>query len=247
MKNRILLTLGIACLGQTAAMADTLGVFVGAGRWDTNYSGSISKGADQIDIESDLGLSGEGQNYYFAAFEHPVPLVPNIKIKRQDLRVNAVSTLTRSVTYGGTTFNASDTVTTDLDLGHYDYILYYEVLDNWVSLDIGVDVKHFDGDVDLHTTTDRVNDDLDDMIPLLYARAQFEIPATGFSVDIEGSGISYGGNSFTDIRAALSYESDLGFFASLGYRSLDVSADNVGNLVADVTIDGAFLEAGFHF
>ncbi len=240
------IAIALALTGALAS-ADTLGVYVSAGQWNAAYSGDIQNGADQVNIERDLGLSDDNQNTYSIAFEHPVPLLPNLKLRHQDLQTNGSSVLTRSFTYGNTTFSVSDTVTSDFDLSHDDYILYYEILDNWVSLDVGLNVKKFNGDVRIETTQNSESDTLDDSIPLLYARANFEFPLTGLSLDVEASGATFSGDSFIDMQAALRYETDALFYAELGYRRISLNADDVSGINVDLAIDGAFLNFGLHF
>lgn len=241
-----ILALGLAMTGAMAS-ADMLDVYVGAGKWDANYSGDIQNGTDNVNIENDLGLVDDKQNTRFIAFEHPVPLLPNIKLRRQDLQTSGSSVLTRSFTYGNTTFNVSDTVNTDFDLSHDDYILYYELLDNWVSLDVGVNIKKFNGDVRIQTTQNTESDTLDESVPMLYARANFEFPLVGWSLDVETSTINYSGDSFLDIQAALRYEGDALYYAELGYRKMSLKANDISGVNIDLSIDGAFLNIGFHF
>ncbi len=251
MKNTPITLIGLSLLSfailTPTAKADTVGLYVGAGQWNLDYSGEISQGTDSIDLTSDLGLAEDGQNTYFAAIEHPLPFIPNFKIQRQDANQSAVSTLIRTFDYAGTTFSLNDTITTNLDLGHTDYILYYEILDNWVSLDLGINVKNFDGNISLSTSTDSVSDELDDFVPMLYGRAQFEFPITNFSVDVEASILAAGGDSLTDIKAAVAYESDLGFGAQLGIKRINLEVDDLSDIAANLTFEGYFVNVTFHF
>ena len=48
----------------------------------------VSLGNDDdydTDLEDDLNLDAGGQNVVYFAFEHPIPVVPNIKIKMSDM------------------------------------------------------------------------------------------------------------------------------------------------------------------
>ncbi len=240
----------LACVGYLIspfAAADTLGVYIGGGQWKLDPSGGISKGPDTIDLNTDLGLSKESQNNYYVALEHPVPGLPNIKLQRQDLSLAATNVLTRTIDYGGQTFVVNDTVTSDLDLGYQDIILYYEILDNWVSVDVGVNIKNFDGSISISSSTDSVDDSLSEYVPMLYGRAKFEIPSTNFLLDFEASVISYSGDSFSDLRAAVGYESDVGLGAELGYKRIQLNIDNLSGITSDLTFDGYYFDVNFHF
>ena len=227
--------------------ADTIGLYAGAGQWNLDYSGTISQGADSIDLVADLGLSEESQNSYYVALEHPIPGLPNFKMQRQAANQTATSTLTRSFDYGGTTFALNDTINTNLDLGHTDLIFYYEILDNWVSLDLGINVKYFDGNINLSTSTDSVSDELDDYVPMLYGRAQFEIPATNFALDFEASILTTGSDSLSDLKAAVSYESDFRLGAELGFKRINLEVDDLSNIAADLSFEGYYFAVNFHF
>ncbi len=247
LKTKIAIAVFAACSYAPLTFADTIGVYAGVGQWGLDYTGTISQGADSIDLVTDLGLSKERQNNYFVAFEHPIPGLPNLKLQRQDANQLASSTLTRNFDYGGTTFAINDTVNTSLDLGHTDLIFYYEILDNWVSLDLGVNVKYFDGSINLSTTTDSVVDKLDDYIPMLYGRAKFEIPATNFAIDVETSILTAGSDSLTDLKAAVAYESDLGLGTELGFKRINLKVDNLSDISADLSFEGYYFDVSFHF
>ncbi len=235
------------CIQTSALKADTIGLYVGAGQWNLDYSGSISQGTDVIDLTTDLGLTDDGQNHYYAAIEHPLPFLPNFKVQRQEASQSAVSTINRSFDYAGTTFSINDTVSTNLDLGHTDFIVYYEILDNWVSLDLGINVKYFDGNINLSTSTDSVSDQLDDYVPMLYGRAQFELPTTNFKVDFEASLLTTGSDSLSDLKAAIAYESDIGLGAELGFKRINLEVDDLSDIAADVTFEGYYIDVTFHF
>ncbi len=68
------------------------------------------------------------------AFEHPIPFIPNAKIRYVNL-----DTQTKSETLGQANYN--------VDLDHSDFILYYELLDNIVSVDAGLGATVLNGDI----------------------------------------------------------------------------------------------------
>lgn len=243
---RYALPFALTLLGaSTLASADTVGVFASVGRFGADVSGHIQSGADALDVNSDLGVSDEGQRFFSVAFEHPLPLLPNVKLARTDLDTSGTGVLNRSIAFDGQTFAAGSTVDTRLDLGHYDGILYYEVLDNWVSLDLGLDLKYFDGEVRLRNSDVSSRTTLDDVIPAVYARAAFELPVTGITLNLEGSGINYDGSELTDLKAGVMLESGP-LVVEGGYRRFDLKLDDVADLTSDLKFDGAYLSVGLH-
>ncbi|TQV67684.1 TIGR04219 family outer membrane beta-barrel protein [Exilibacterium tricleocarpae] len=240
------------CLAALAplAQADTiLGVYAGVGIWQADYGGDT--GVDSIDLD-ELGLDDEDNNFFYVALEHPVPLLPNIKLQNTNVESEASATLTRDFTLDDVTFTATDSVVTDLDLSHTDVVLYYEILDNWVTLDLGMTLRAFDGEASVRSeNTDRSETvDLDAVLPMAYAKAQFDLPFTGFSVGADANIITYDGNTLSDASAkvAYAYESlvvDVGF--ELGYRRMALSLDDLDDLEADITLDGPYAAITLHF
>ena len=187
---------------SVSAHADTLlGLYAGAdGLVNTGESNHIS--ADNEFVGS-----------YYLAFEHPVPFLPNAKLRYTKL----------------------DQSGSNADF--LDAIGYFEVLDNIVSLDVGLGAK-------------RVNANIDKTIPALYASAGGKLPFTGLSAKAEvfvGKGIDA---DFTDANAEVKYnfiESlaiDLGLKA--GYRIMMVNIDDSG-VSSDIKVQGPYLGLEAHF
>lgn len=251
MKKIIALT--ALCLITTApvVMADTLGFELGAYQWKPDYSGVIASDssnseANRIDIENDLGYSDESHNIIWFSLEHPLPVIPNFKLVSSDLSSSANNTLERSFVFDGETYSVSENVSSTLDLSNTEVTFYYEILDNWVNLDLGITARIYDGEARLTTDTDNAVEEIDFTIPLLYGKARFDLPFSGFFVDAEINIISYSGDSISDVALAAGYESDFGFGAKLGVRKFSLDAED-DELLADVELDGTYLSLFYHF
>jgi outer membrane protein len=254
--KKLLGTLALASLASVqVAQADTIGFVVGGYQWTPDYSGTLasdssSTDGSSIDVQDDLGFSDESHNVIYASIEHPIPFIPNFKLVSSDLSASAESTLTREVVFGGTTYSASEDISTTVDLSNTEYTFYYEILDNWLNLDLGMTLRTYDGMVSLETDPDGSNlnemEDLDFTIPLFYASARADLPFTGFFVDAQMNIISYDGDSISDTAFSVGYESEIGFGARLGYRtfSLEVEDDTFSS---DLKFDGTYLNVFYHF
>ena len=245
--------LSAACLTALSAFtcADTvLGVYAGVGIWQADYGGDT--GTVAVDL-NELNLEDESNNFYYLALEHPVPLLPNLRLQKTDISSSETATLTRNFTLDDQSFSASEEVTTDLELTHTDATLYYEVLDNWVNLDIGLTLRAFDGEAAVTSTTTATSDrvDLDEVIPLLYLKTQFDLPFSGWSIAADGNAVGYSGDSFSDLSAKIAYSSDalplLDLGLEIGYRRMALEVDDEGDLTADVTVDGPYAAVTLHF
>lgn len=230
------------------AMADAIGVRAGAYVWNPDISGTVRASGEKVDLQDDLGFSDENANVFFVAIEHPLPLLPNLLLQHTKLDASSTSTLSRTITFDDTTYIASDRVKSTLDLTHTDATLYYEVLDNWVELDLGLTVRMFDNGVKIKSeyTGDSAKLDFNSVIPMVYAAARFNLPVTGLYVALDGNGIGYSGNTLFDYRAMVGYESPIGLGAQVGFRNFDLKYED-GDDEGDVKIDGAFAEVFYHF
>ena len=264
MKATLLCSLLITGALPLSAQADTIfGIYAGAARWTQEYSGTFGSSdselppvcapgcTDSFDLENDLGLDEEDGNTLWVAIEHPIPLLPNIKLERNELKTSGNNTPVNNLVYGDTTFNAGTEVTTDFDLSHNDYVLYYEVLDNWVNLDIGIDIKQFDGSVsirDVNGVIGSAEEKLDAPIPMLYLAARFDLPLTGLSFGAQGAGISAGGATLKDIRFNIAYEFAFGLGIEAGQRNMTIEIDeDEEDVFGDLEFKGNYIAATFHF
>ncbi|MCW8875941.1 MAG: TIGR04219 family outer membrane beta-barrel protein [Kangiellaceae bacterium] len=237
------------------ASADVAGFEVGGYQWTPDYKGTFASdsatvvGTD-IDIQNDLGFTDESHNIIWASLEHPVPFMPNIKIVSSDLANAASSTLTRELSFGGETYAVNEDVSTTFDMSNTEFTFYYEVLDNWLNLDLGLTLRKYDGEVRLITDPSGSNlnefEELDFTIPLFYLKGRVDLPLTGFFVDGQINIISYDDDEVSDTEFSLGYESDFGLGAKAGYRTftLEVLEDTFSG---DLEFDGAYISVFYHF
>ena len=78
-------------LSATVARADFVGIFAGAGYWNSGYNGDI---IDNASLDRDLGLEGSSTGYFYVAFEHPIPVLPNVKLAHASVSDSGTGTLT---------------------------------------------------------------------------------------------------------------------------------------------------------
>lgn len=192
-----------------SAQADTLlGIYAGA-------EGLVNTG-DTNHISADNEVVGS----YYLAFEHPIPFLPNAKLRY-------------------TKFDQSGS-----NGDFWDAMGYYEVLDNIVSLDVGLGAKRVNTDINAN------NNDVTTTIPALYASAGGKLPFTGLSAKAEVF-VGKGNDAhFTDYNAEIKYNFienlaiDLGVKA--GYRAMMVKVDDSGTS-NDINVQGPYLGLEAHF
>lgn len=236
------LILAMSCSTQ----ADTVfGIYAGAGAWQSDYSGDIGNPSVTVD---DLGLEENNNHFYYIALEHPVPFFPNIKLQQNDITSDQTSTVNNGFSVGDINFPAGSNVKTDIDLSYMDAALYYELLDNWLNLDLGVTLRKYSGHLQAESAQLADTMDIDLAIPLAYARFQFDLPLTGFSAGFEGNYISYDGNDLADYNAKISYlfDSALDLGIEVGYRAITANIDDE-DVNTNLDLKGPYAAAIFHF
>ncbi|WP_373095789.1 TIGR04219 family outer membrane beta-barrel protein [Zhongshania sp.] len=239
MQKRLIALAILAASASVSSQADIIGATAGAYMWKQSWEGDVKAGSDGIDMNDDLGYDDETGKSFYVALEHPVPVLPNIRLQSTDLDISEKGTLTKSYTFDGKVYAQSEEVDSTTDLSHIDGTFYYEILDNWVNLDVGLTVRMFDGEVSIKGTSGEGAIEIDAPLPMAYVNARFELPLTGLYASALGNVIAYGDNKVTDMTLALGYE--LGIVGlELGYRNFDVQLED-DNEEANVTVDGYFL------
>ena len=246
MKAKLLMpALLLGAMTPLAASADTIGWRLGANSWAQAYEGDVESGGASIDVEQDLGYDDEtGYNAYFQ-LEHPIPVLPNLMVSHTKIDADARGFLD-DVVFDGVTYAGN--VRSSLDITHTDATFYYELLDNWVNLDLGLTGRYFPEGVEITDETTGVTGslDLDYVIPMLYAEARFDLPLTGLSLGISGNGVTYDDDTLYDVKVTVGYTFAFGLGIEAGYRAFDLDYEDDLDL-ADVTIDGAFAGAYWDF
>lgn len=223
-----LLALALLSSLSTTAMADTiLGVYFGGDVWRSSMDGNLNYNNSTNSTNFD-----ESDNYrLYARFEHPVPLVPNAAIRLTNIDIEGKS--------------GSDSV----ELKSIDYTLYYEFLDNdLVSLDAGITLRQIDGDYKENSGTVH---SFDAPLPMGYVAAEVGLPFTPLTAFANVTAIGLAGDSYSDAEIGLAFMINPGYVLDwslkLGYRIQKLDLDDIDNVNADLTIDGAFLGLEGHF
>lgn len=220
------------------AAADVVGWRLGANAWAQQYEGDVASGGASVDLEDELGYDDETGFNGYIALEHPVPLLPNVMLQRTEMDADARG-FVEDLEFDGIEYSGE--VRSSLDLTHTDVTLYYEILDNWVNLDLGLTGRVFDDGVTITDVTTGLTGelDIDYVIPLVYAQARFDLPLSGLSVGIEGNAVSYDDDTLYDARLNIAYTFGFGLGIEGGYRVIDFEYDDDDEF-ADVTIDGVY-------
>ncbi|NIR58958.1 MAG: TIGR04219 family outer membrane beta-barrel protein [Gammaproteobacteria bacterium] len=229
------------------ASADLAGVYVGAAVWDHEPSGDVRYLGTDADLENDLALEAETEGMAWLAVEHPVPLLPNLRLQHTLLSTDGRGRVSRTFTFGNQTFTATENVDTTLELDQTDLTLYYELLDNVVSLDLGLTLKQVDGFARVRSSTQDESATFDGLLPMGYADVALSLPLTGLSAGVSGNLFSFADSTVSDYTVRLRYETDWRLGAEAGYRRQDIELDDVDEVFSDITFEGPYLGLYLHF
>lgn len=246
--------LAICLFFNHSAYADTIGLWVGGGKWDWDVSGSFRYQStnfnDTINIENTgsnyLNWADDDSSTFYAIIEHPIPVLPNIKLFSTSLETRGTGQA--SVTFGTASLSAD--VTSSLKLDMTDVTLYWQILDNVVSLDLGLNVKLIDGsitvtDVSSPTQTDTAN--FDAPIPMLYAGVEIALPLTGLTLGANASYVGYDGNTLNEYHAYVRYNSPFVLGLEAGVKSFTLELDDLDNSYGKLEFSGVYAQLFIHF
>lgn len=232
-----------------SAQADTiLGVYAGGQIWDTSNTGNFGSGTGNQEFMFD----DEKQNSFYVALEHPIPLIPNIKVRQNDLSTQGSVTLTQDFFYNGQGYAAGSTLGSAIDLSHTDFTLYYEIFDNdLLSVDLGFTAKKVDGLLAVRDAQTENSLASDGWIPTGFAQVRVGIPATDLTLYGMANAISVDDSSIHDIEAGIEYRLienlaiDLNL--QLGYRDIKIELDDLDGIYSDLRFKGPYLGLEIHF
>ncbi len=242
MRKLLLAVGGSLILVTPLSQADVVGLGASVSYWDSDLSGKAATNNDVVDVENDLNLDSDSNANASLYLEHPVPVLPNVRLSYTLVEQSGRGEV-GLVGFDGVTGD----VQSDLDLEQLDLTLYYEVLDNWVNLDLGLTARDLAGDLTVQEVNGLATSEtsVDAVIPMAYLSARFDLPFTGVSVGAEGNFISFDGDSLHDFNAYGQYEIALVQFRA-GYRQMAIDYED-GDDRLDVEIGGPFVSAGVAF
>lgn len=257
--KKTIIAAGIATLLSASVQADTLlGLYIGGHIWDVETTGSFGeKNSTTGDVVSqDFSFKDEQQGSFYIAFEHPIPLIPNIKISSTTLDTGGQTDITSNdFSFGDIAYPVGTSVDTIFDVNYIDYTFYYEILDNdLLSFDLGLTARDIDGNL---SVTDNLGvlsiseEEFSAVVPMLYGSAVIGLPLTGVSVFFQGNYTGYDDSSIYDFQVGVSYavldNLAVDLDIELGYKVVKMDIEDIDDVYADMEFKGIFAGATVHF
>ena len=225
------------------ANADFLSISAGGGGWNAAPSGNFKKTIDpaDVDVKDNLFWDTETNSYAFITLEHFVPIVPNARLMLTNIDQSGSGTT--NFIFDGV--NYSGDVSNDFSIQALDLLLYYEVLDNVVSLDLGLNIRNLKVDYTINNGT-TTTDTLDETVPMLYVLVGGS-PWPDLIISGELSYVAYSGSSISDFTAKVAYTTNFFVGFEAGYRKQQYEFDDISDTDAKLDFDGVFAGAYLKF
>ncbi|MBZ2167829.1 TIGR04219 family outer membrane beta-barrel protein [Marinobacter sp. F4216] len=246
MRKLMVVAAGTALLAPHQVHADVVGLGANVSYWDSGLSGQAASGNDLVDVENDLNLESDSNANTSLYLEHPIPVLPNVRLNYTLVQLDGRGSLSSNFDGIDIGVGGAD-VRSELDLEQLDLTLYYEVLDNWVNLDLGITARDLSGELIVQQVAGASVSEtkVDAVVPMGYLAGRFELPLTGVSVGAEGNFISFDGDSVHDFNAYGQYEISV-LQLRAGYRQMAIDYEDDSDRL-DVELDGPFISAGVAF
>jgi outer membrane protein len=247
MKKHLLSMTALALAAQFSSFsshADFLSVSAGGGIWSQSSSGNFQKVDDpaEVNIKDDLQWSDETQSYLFVTLEHPVPILPNVRLMYTKLDQSGTNNNANFV-FDGKPFSGQ--VSNDFSIKTVDLLAYYEVLDNVVSVDLGLNIRNLTGDYTI-SNGNTVKDSFNETVPMIYAMVGVA-PLPDLQISGEINYLTFSGSTVSDMTAKVSYTTSVFVGFEAGYRRQTFEFDDVSSTDAKITFDGLFAGAYVKF
>lgn len=222
MKKSALAALCLASVNVSAAM------ILGFGAEADSYNPTISGDFDYKTTTTHFNNERHSGYQVGLYLEHPVPLLPNIRLD-----------LTPESSFTGSDGAAG---VNEVSFNQTDITPYYEVLDNVVDLDIGITFKVVEVKIE-----GAVNQEFSEVIPMGYLSAGIDLVGTGLRIAGDVKYTEYKGDSLGDSRIKAVWNINKLFQAQAGYRYETLKINNRFDVNSNIIIEGPFIGLGATF
>ena len=220
----------------------SLGIFNHSPDGYASYTLPLGYSGTSADLVNTLGFS-ETQDVFLKLYiEHPLPILPNVKLAYTALSHGGNSDVT--LFSWGDIVNFTGEVDSSLSLDMTDATLYYEISDNWVSLDLGLTLRYLSGNMAVNHEALSFST----FVPLLYAKTRFDFPLTDISLQLEANAVSYADITSYDYELSARYTLAMGIGLEAGYKAFHLdSNDLLDGFDANMDFSGPYAAAIWDF
>jgi outer membrane protein len=254
----IFLFAGISKAGPLVDFEISIGAIQQKPRGYVSYEAESD--ADRIDVKNDANLGDKTKPWAKFKLEHPIPLIPNIKLAYMPMKFDGSGNVTRTIRWGDEEYDLSAGFNLSVKLDRVDTTLYYNfpfiktATAGKLDVEFGLNVRTimFDGKLSGTTTTgDSVTEGKSITLPIPMGHLAVEIrPISLVSLVGELNYIGYKNNAYYDYVAGLRLNppvrTPLKPFVEVGYRHEKLKLDEE-SVKADLKVKGLYALVGVRF
>lgn len=206
-------------------------------------------GSGSIDLVDDLDVDNPAQSSMVLILEHPISALPNIRYQSYSMDSSSYGTFNPELSFSQSSGGSGSDSSASFDLEYNDLVLYYQLLNNWIDLDMGVDLKRLDGQVSPGGAGNRYA--IDETIPLFHMSARVDLPINGLFVgaNINASFIDLGisESGAQDSTIMLGYENGTGLGIAGGIKTFSLELNDSNDTNTDLGYGGLFFNGYLNF
>jgi outer membrane protein len=273
--KKLIIAAAIAMTMPMVSAKVLINIDAGAG-YSFNSLGSGSNLAnDQFVLDSSAvtpgssyGLNMDANNSFYGWASISLPVLPDVKLKYENLVVEGTNNFTLNETVYGQTFNLDGDIASSLDLSYLDLALTIGLPLPVVDFDLGLNIRSmlggFSATGDVGGTRETVDAAFEIgstplIVPMGYVSAGATIPGAGVKVSGELSTLPLGDTKFSDWNIKGTWYAPLptNLLAKVGveagYRSFNMTIGDstlgadTSKFASEVGVSGFFLGATAHF
>jgi outer membrane protein len=215
---------------------------------------------DRIDLKNDARLGDKTKPWVKLKLEHPIPIIPNIKLAYMPMKFDGSGNVTKTVKWGDSTYDLSAGFNLSVKLDRVDTTLYYNfpfiktATAGKLDVEFGLNVRTIMFDAKLSGTATgvgSVTESASITLPVPMGHLAAEIRPISLVSLIGGLNyIGYSKNAYYDYVAGLRLNPRVRIplkpFVEVGYRHEKLKID-VEDVKADLNIKGLYGLVGVRF
>lgn len=236
-----------ACFWLAMGTADA--EFIGLNIDGYRAQPALSDSTGSFDLVDDLDVDSPEQTSMILILEHQISALPNVRYQSYNIDSSDSPSTNPDFSTGQGSLGMGSNGVTSYDLESNDLVLYYQLLDNWMDLDMGVDLKHVDGQVSHMGPGNNV--EIDETIPLLHLSARVELPINGLylGANINSNFVNLGvsESQAQDSTIMLGFENGTGLGIAGGIKSFSLDLNSSDDTDTDLEYDGLFVNGYLNF
>lgn len=249
MKWALTLTLFLYIVSPQVLASQVMEFTVGA-----NYGQIKPKGLIGGASDSTLSLleTKESFDEVYLLFEHPFPLIPNVKLVSSNFEHEFTADLTQTFSVGEQYYRVASALSAHYQYEKMDYIFFYEVFDNQVlELDAGLVIRDSGATlsvINLDEVNQASSQNGNRVDAMLYGLGQFNLPLLDLSFFATTNYLD--GNNY-DAQVAIEYQLRmvpmLTPFVQFGFKTHKTESDNLDGMFLQQEWETTYLGFGFSF